>query len=38
MKVAKLSLGKGEAIDWPTVPPFLLTSALNDLFMSWPKA
>ncbi len=38
MKVAKLSLGNGEAIDWPTVPPAAVISLVKDLFMSWPKA
>ena len=38
MKVAKLSFGNGVAIDCPTVPPAFVTSAVNDLFMSWPKA
>ncbi len=38
MNVAKLSLGNGEAIDWPTWPPAPLTAAVNDLFMSCPNA
>ena len=38
MKVAKLSFGNGVAIDCWTVPPAFSTAAVNDLFMSWPKA